>query len=166
MIEYNLNIDFTVVPFPIYDPDIKNAYSTPILHDYGSWLIPKATKSDAFERSATVLEMLAAEGNRRIAPVYFEIYLKRQNAGHDKDMQRMFNIIRNAVVFDVGFLYGSILTYEMPKSAGYEEIFISLRKLWHGASGSFYSSISTIWASIGATATSKMHNLMVDILDY
>ena len=49
IIEKQLELDFTVLPLPIYDPDIKNAYSTPILNDYGSWLIPKATKKDAFE---------------------------------------------------------------------------------------------------------------------
>ena len=166
IIEKQLELDFTVLPLPIYDPDIKNAYSTPILNDYGSWLIPKATKKDAFERSATVLELIAAEGNRRIAPVYFEIYLKRQNAGHDKDMQTMFNIIRNAIMFDIGFLYGSVLTYEKPSGGGYEEVFIALRRMWGTESNAFYSNVSTVWASISSGVTLKLKNLMVDILDY
>ena len=166
IIEQQLELDFTVLPLPIYDPDVKNAYSTPILNDYGSWLIPKATKKDAFERSATVLELIAAEGNRRIAPVYFEIYLKRQNAGHDKDMQTMFNIIRNAIMFDIGFLYGSVMTYEKPSGGGYEEVFIALRRMWGTENKAFYDNVSTIWASIGPGVKTKLNNLMVDILDY
>ena len=159
IIEDQLELDYTVLPLPIYDPNIKNEYSTPILNDYGSWLIPKALKNDSFERSATVLELIAAEGNRRIAPVYFEIYLKRQNAGHDVDMQKMFNIIRNAIVFDIGFLYGSVLTVEDTS-----ELFLQMRRLWRGKLE--FNSLTTFWATYQQTATTKLNNLMVDILDY
>ena len=165
IIESQLELDFTVLPLPIYDPDIKNEYSTPILNDYGSWLIPKAVKRADFERSATVLELIAAEGNRRIAPVYFEIYLKRQNAGHDEDMQKMFNIIRNAIVFDVGFLYGSVMLLEpMSGSAGNAELFLELRRMWNGNAN--YGTMATFWARNESAATTKLNNLMVDVLDY
>ena len=164
MIEGNIEFDFTVLPLPIYKPEIKNKYSTPILNDYGSWLIPKAAKKDAFERSATVLELIAAEGNRRIAPVYFEIYLKRQNAGHDKDMQKMFNIIRNAIVFDVGFLYGSAMLLEPVNGDVPAELFLEFRRMWRGDAN--FGNISTYWARTEAAATAKLNNLMVDILDY
>lgn len=164
IIENQIELDFTVLPLPIYNPDIKNNYSTPILNDYGSWLIPKATKKEAFERSATVLELIAAEGNRRIAPVYFEIYLKRQNAGHDEDMQKMFNIIRNAIVFDVGFLYGSVMLLEPVNGDIPAELFLEFRRMWRGDAN--FGNISTYWARTEAAATSKLNNLMVDILDY
>ena len=166
IIEEGIEHDFTVLPLPLYDANIKNGYSTPFSIDYTSWLIPKATKSEAFERSATVLELLAAEGNRRLAPVYFEIYLKRQVASNDEDMRRMFNIIRNSIVFDMGYLYGSILTYERPDEAGYEEVFIALRRVWSGNGTGVYGNMSTLWAGMKSGVTKKLNNLMVDILDY
>ena len=166
MIETGIEYDFTVLPMPIYQTSIKNAYSTPFSNTYSSWLIPKATKSEAFERSATVLELLAAEGNRRLAPVYFEIYLKRQTASNDEDMRRMFNIIRNSIVFDMGYLYGSVLKYEEPSSGNLGEVFLAVRRIWTGDGTGFHSNITTVWASIGASVTTKLNNLMVDILDY
>jgi hypothetical protein len=164
--EEKLEYEYTVLPMPFYNSAIKNNYSTAICNVYGSYLIPKATSAEAFERSATVLELLAAEGNRRIAPAYFEIYLKRNQAANDPDMMRMFNVIRNSVVFDVGYLYGSSLTVDdMGGSGTQSEVFLALRRLWTG-NNSNYTNIDTIWASIGSTATSKLSNLMIDIMDY
>ena len=165
IIEHGVELDYTVLPMPLYNKDVKNAYSTPFSNDYSSWLIPKAAKSDAFERSATVLELLAAEGNRRLAPVYFEIYLKRQAAASDEDMRKMFNVIRNSIVFDMGYLYGSVLKYDQDgDNPG--EVFLATRRIWAGDGTGFHSNISTVWASIGKSVTTKLNNLMVDILDY
>ena len=165
MNEQNPELEYTVLPLPLYDSDIKNSYSTPFSNTYSSWLIPKAAKTEAFERSATVLELLAAEGNRRLSPVYFEVYLKRQVAAGDENMLKMFNIIRNSITFDLGYLYGSSLTCEnLGGGSGYAEVFIFIRRIFAGTSG--YESITTVWPQIKGTATTKLNNLMVDILDY
>ena len=166
MTEQNLEFEYTVLPLPLYNSSIKGTYSTPFSNTYSSWLIPKAAKSEAFERSATVLELLAAEGNRRLAPVYFEIYLKRQSAAADENMARMFNVIRNCITFDLGYLYGSSLTVENLGSDGFSEVFIALRRTWAGDGTGAYSNIATVWAGIKNTATTKLNNLMFDILDY
>ena len=164
--EENLEYEFTVLPMPFYKTEVKNNYSTSLCNIYGSYLIPKATKTEAFERSATVLELLAAGGNKYLAPAYFEVYLKRQQAAADPDMMRMFNVIRNSIVFDLGYLYGSTLTVENLGGGGvYDEVFLALRRLWTGGS-SVYTNITTIWAQISGTATTKLNNLMCDILDY
>ena len=167
MNEQNPEIEYTVLPLPLYDSNVKNTYSTPFSNTYSSWLIPKAAKTEAFERSATTLEMLAAEGNRRLSPVYFEVYLKRQVANGDENMLRMFNIIRNSITFDLGYLYGSSLTCEnLGGGSGYAEVFIFIRRIFAGDGTGSYSNISTVWPQISGTATTKLNNLMVDILDY
>lgn len=167
MTEQKLEFDFTVLPLPFYNKDIKEGYSTPFSNTYSSWLIPKAANTEAFERSATVLELLAAEANRRLAPRYFEVQLKRSVGANDPDMQKMFNIIRNSIVFDLGYLYGSSLTVEDLNSPGsYLEVFINLRRIWAGTGTSNYSNVTTVWQKIGPGATTKLNNLMVDILDY
>ena len=112
------------------------------------------------------VEAVLARGNRRLAPAYFEIYLNRQSAAADLDMQKMFNLIRNCITFDLGYLYGSSLTVENLGSDGYSEVFIALRRTWAGDGTGAYSNISVVWACIKSTATTKLNNLMVDILDY
>ncbi len=165
MTEQNPEIEYTVLPLPLYKSSVKNTYSTPFSNTYSSWLIPKATKSDAFERSAAVLEALAGRANQVIAPRYFELYLKRQVAANDPEMMTMFNVIRNSIVFDLGYLYGSSLTCEnLGGGSGYAEVFIFLRRVW--SDNKTYPNITTVWAQIKGTATTKLNNLMVDILDY
>ena len=137
MTEDGLEYEYTVLPMPFYKTSIKNNYSTSLCNMYGSYLIPKAQKSEGFERSATVLELIAAGGNQYLAPAYFEIYLKRQQAAMDHDMFRMFNIIRNSVVFDLGYLYGSSLLVENLSGSGYDEPFLALRRIWTGGSNSY-----------------------------
>ena len=164
-VEGNLELDYTVLPMPLYKSSVKNTYSTPFSNGYSSWLIPKATKTEAFERSSAVLEALAGRANQVIAPRYFELYLKRQVAATDPRMQVMFNIIRNSIVFDLGYLYGSSLTCEnLGSGSGYAEVFIFLRRVW--SDNKTYPNITTVWAQIKGTATTKLNNLMVDILDY
>ena len=166
MVEQGLENEYTVLPLPLYKSSVKNTYSTPFSNTYTSWLIPKAAKTEAFERSSTVLESLAGEANRYIAPAYFEVYLKRQQGATDENMRRMFNLIRNCITFDLGYLYGSSLTVENLGSDGYSEVFIAIRRLWAGDGSGAYSNINTVWAGIKNTATTKLNNLMVDILDY
>ena len=81
-------------------------------------------------------------------------------------MMAMFNVIRNSISFDLGYLYGTSLTVENLAGNGiYDELFLALRRLWTGGS-SAYTNITTMWAQISGTATTKLNNLMVDILDY
>lgn len=165
LVESNPELNYTVLPMPLYKSSVKNTYSTPFSNNYSSWLIPKATKTEAFERSSAVLEALAGRANQVIAPRYFELYLKKQVAANDPEMQVMFNAIRNSIVFDLGYLYGSSLTCEnLGSGSGYAEVFIFLRRVW--SDNKTYPNITTVWAQIKGTATTKLNNLMVDILDY
>ena len=77
----------------------------------------------------------------------------------------MFNIIRNSTVFDMGYIYGSSLTVQYPNSYSYAEVFLAVRRVWTGGLAG-YSDISTVWAHIKDTATTKLNNLMLDIVDY
>ena len=163
--EENLEFTYTVLPMPFYKTSVKNNYSTSLCNMYGSYLIPRATRTEAFERSATVLELLAAGGNKYLAPAYFHVYLKRQQAATDPDMMRMFNVIRNSIVFDLGYLYGSSLTVEnLANPSISDELFIAVRRLWSGSQS--YTNINTVWDQVKGTATTKLNDLMVDVLEY
>ena len=164
MAEKEIDIAFTVLPLPLCNYAIKNSYSTPLTNGYSSWIIPKAVKTEAFKRSATVLEVLAAEGNRRLAPVYFEVYLKRQTAARDPDIQKMFNIIRSSTVFDMGALYSNVLTIETVSDNISPSL--ALHKVWAGDGTGDYSDIETVWSKIEGTVTSKLKTIMTELLEY
>jgi len=156
-----IEFNYTVLPMPMYTASIKDGYSTPLTNSYTSYMIPSGLNSTEFERSANVLDLLAAEGNRRLAPTYFEIFLKRMTAADDPDMQRMFNIIRSSVVFDFGMICGSALTVNNLTGSGESEVFIMLRRVWSGYS--VYTDIDYVWSEINSTATSKLNNFVTSL---
>ncbi|MBR6680090.1 MAG: hypothetical protein IKL59_02395 [Clostridia bacterium] len=167
MVEQSLEIECTILPLPFYNYAIKNTYSTPLADGYSSWLIPRAIKKEAFQRSSTVLETLAGGANRYIAPAYFEIYLKRQLAVNDPEMKKMFNIIRDSVVFDIGHLYGYSLTVAPLDEDGDEiPVYVALRNVWAGNGTGDYADIETIWSKIKDESAIKLSSLMTELLNY
>lgn len=162
--EHKLDFDFTILPLPLYDEHIKDSYSTTLVNGYSSWLIPKAVSQEAFERSSTVLELIAAEGNRRIVPAHTELYFKIQLDTYDPDIHKMLQAIRNFVVFDIGVLYGSNLSVEYIG----ENITITeaIYRIWECDDTGYCSDITTVWSGIKDSASSKLNDIMVDLLDY
>lgn len=127
-------------------------------------MIPKGVKKEGFERSSAVLELLAAKAHRYIAPLYFEFYIKRQYVAGDVELQKMFNIIRMSVVFDMGALYSNSLTVET--LSDYVSPSLALRKVWSGDGTGDYADIETAWAMLESGATAKLDAIMSDLLDY
>jgi len=160
--QLTLETDFTILPAPKYNENIKNAYSTPMSNGYTSYFVPKAVGTEDFERSTTVLELLAAEANRRITPIYFATTLLNINNTTETDTVRMFNIIRNSVVFDIAVLYAPSLTVETSDSS--VEPHLLLRRAWEGVSG--YESFATVWINVSSQAESKLDALISDVLEY
>ena len=162
--ERPFEFDLTILPMPLYKKSVKNGYSTPLIDGYSTYMIPKGVKSDAFELSTTVIELLAAEANRRIAPTFYEINIRRQVSLDDRDMERMFQYIRSSTVFDMGALYGDMLAVE----AFGDKVSPSLaiRKIWAGDGTGDYADIETVWSKIEGTVTSKLKTIMTELLEY
>lgn len=105
MVEQQLEQPFAVLPMPMYDATTQDGYITHFSNTYDMYGIP-AQSSDP-DRSSAVLECLASEAYRRIAPAYFEVYLKTRNAS-DNRLADMYDIIRAGIVFDMGVLFGEL----------------------------------------------------------
>ncbi|MBR7098915.1 MAG: hypothetical protein IKC59_05820 [Clostridia bacterium] len=106
MVEQNIESPYAVLPLPMYTAD-QGRYYTHFSNSYDMYAIPVAVGQNK-DRSSAVLECLASEAYRQIAPAYFETYLKTQNAS-DGRLQDMYDIIRDSIVFDMGICYAPAL---------------------------------------------------------
>ena len=105
MVEQELTQPFAVLPLPMYNAGTQEHYSTHFSNTYDMYVIPTGATDP--EMSSAVLECLASEAYRRIAPAYFENYLKKRNAS-DSRLKDMYDIIRAGIVFDAGTLFGEL----------------------------------------------------------
>ena len=99
-------IDYAVVPCPMFNEEQEAYYST-----HGNpcsfWGIPTNTDLD---NAALLLERLAVDAYVYITPALFERALKLKYVTNDVDgISKMFDIIREGVVFDAALLYNRSL---------------------------------------------------------
>ena len=100
-------IDYAVVPCPLYDTEQEDYYSY-----YGNptsfWGIPSNADVDD---SCALLESLGADGYVYISPALFERALKLKYVTNEVDgLSKMFDIIRDGLVFDACMMYNSHIT--------------------------------------------------------
>lgn len=96
----NLDFSYGVLPYPKYDEE--DEYRTTVFPCYSVLTIP--VDSPDPERAAAVCEALAYESWKNVTPAYFETALKVKYA-NDSDSAQMFDIIRESVSFDFGYVY-------------------------------------------------------------
>ncbi len=96
----NLNFTYGVLPYPKYDE--ADEYRTTVFPCYSILTIPVDSLDK--ERAAAVCEALAYESWKNVTPAYFETALKVKYA-NDNDSAQMFDIIRDSVSFDFGYIY-------------------------------------------------------------
>ncbi len=97
----DLTYDYGVLPYPKYD-ESQTEYKTTVLTTYSVVTVPVDSKNK--ERAAAVCEALAYESWNSVTPAYFETALKVKYA-RDNDSTQMFDIIREGVSFDFGYIY-------------------------------------------------------------
>ncbi len=95
-------IDFTygLLPYPKWDAQQEN-YQTSLQRSCYA-LIPTSTFN--VDEASAVLEALSSESYRTLVPEYCEVMLKTRYA-QDNDVARMFDLIGDSVVYDLGLLY-------------------------------------------------------------
>ena len=98
----SMDDDFGILPFPKYDEDDDYHTTYNAVADLG--LIP-ITVSDA-ERTGAITEALCAYGSMRVVPAFYDTALKTK-ASRDDDSEEMIDIIKNGLVYDVGYLSGN-----------------------------------------------------------
>ena len=106
----SMDDEFGVIPYPKFTDE--DEYAT-VTNGGAPLLIIPITVSDA-ERTGAVTEALCAYGSKLVIPAYYDRALKTKYS-RDDDSEEMMDIIKNSIIFDVGYLSGGPL-----QSTGYE----------------------------------------------
>ncbi len=135
-IEYlrDMEVDFGILPYPKYDEEQENYYTT-ILRRYTVAAVPiSASKSS---NSALILEAMASDGYNNILPKYYEVALKGKYV-RDESSSQVLDLIKNSLYLEFVDMYYADLgfsdffaSYVMGSSAGtYASSFEANRKSW------------------------------------
>ena len=89
---------YTALPVPKYDEAQEN-YMSVNTNGFDVWCVPLVAKNP--ELSATVMEAIASEDYRSVAPFYYDQYLKLRYSNNDIGVE-IYDIIRNSVTVDFG----------------------------------------------------------------
>lgn len=97
------DVDYGVLPMPKYNTQ-QEKYKTVTTNLISLYGIFAGSTEEEIDRAGAVLECLGSSGYRGLAPVLFNECLKLRYA-KDGDTGKMYDIIREGVVFDVGRVY-------------------------------------------------------------
>ena len=106
----SMDDEFGVIPYPKFTEE--DEYAT-VTNGGAPLLIIPITVPDA-ERTGAITEALCAYGSKLVIPAYYDRALKTKYS-RDDDSEEMLDIIKNSIIFDVGYLSGGPL-----QSTGYE----------------------------------------------
>ena len=97
------DVDYGVLPMPKYNSQ-QAKYKTVITNLFSLYSIFAGSTQEQVDRAGAVLECMGSEGYRTLTPVLFNECLQLRYT-KDGDTGKMYDIIRDGVVFDVGRVY-------------------------------------------------------------
>lgn len=156
MVEQGIDHPFAVLPIPMYQTE-QGRYYTHFSNTYDMYAIPKATADPSC--SSAVLECLASEAYRQIAPAYFETYLKVQKSSDDR-LAQMYDLIRESIVFDTGVLYGAALNI---KSASGGDRFPHYYVRWGLNKQSGLDKVADSWPTVSEQFEAKWNEILTQL---
>lgn len=142
IVDQKLPFEYGILPIPKYTSE-QEEYVTGMSNTHDVWCVPSGVE-DA-EMCAAILECLASEAYRQVAPVYFETALKIKYAS-DSQAGQVYDIIRAGMTFDFGYIYGNNMD-PVP--------FTSLRKCITGG-----TSWATTWQSMESVVTQQLADIV------
>ena len=102
--------EFGIVPFPKFE---KNDKYAALIGGGSSLLIMPVTVED-YNKTGKIIEALCALGSRDVIPAFYDVSLKTKFA-RDYESEEMMDIIKENLVYDLGYLAGGAL-----QSTGYD----------------------------------------------
>jgi ABC-type glycerol-3-phosphate transport system substrate-binding protein len=96
--------EFGIIPYPKFTEDDK--YAT-VTNGGAPLLIMPITVSDV-ERTGAITEALCAYGSKLVIPAFYDKALKTKYS-RDDDSERMMDIVKDSIIFDLGYLTGSLM---------------------------------------------------------
>lgn len=120
-----METDFGILPFPKLDEQ-QSDYCSPV----GAWksmFLSIPTVQEDIDRTAVILEALAAESLYTLRPAYYDISLKGKHA-RDEESVEMLDIILSTRIYDFGWYYqfGSYNNHIMDLFRNYNSDFTSM----------------------------------------
>jgi hypothetical protein len=97
-----LEMEFGILPFPKLD-EAQSEYYSPTIAWWSLFNCVPILQEDA-ERTAVILEALAAESKYTISPAYYDISLKTKNT-RDEESSDMLDLIFSTRIYDFGWYY-------------------------------------------------------------
>lgn len=100
----SMDDDFGIIPFPKFTDD--DEYAT-IVNAFNHLTIIPITVKDEY-RTGNIIEALCAIGSRDVVPAFYEVSLKTKFS-RDTESEKMIDIIRDSIVYDLGYEIGGTL---------------------------------------------------------
>jgi len=98
-----MEMDFGVLPYPLFDEDQKE-YQTPTSTEcYCPGVMIPVTASN-LERTGAITELLAYYGYQHLTPAYYETSVKGV-ISRDEDTWEMLDLIFGNKIYDIGYIY-------------------------------------------------------------
>ncbi len=106
----DIGFDISAVPTPMYK-ESQGRYYTHFSNTYDMWCIPLTTSD--YECATAVLECMASEAYRILAPTCYDVYLKVKMSTDDLSSS-MYDVIRDSIIFDFSYVYGLCFSQQQP----------------------------------------------------
>ncbi|MBQ8432016.1 MAG: hypothetical protein IJX28_03935 [Clostridia bacterium] len=103
-ISKQIEMDYGVVPVPKKDEN-QERYLSNVANTHDIWSVP--IECDDLQESAAMIECMASESYRQVAPVYFEACVKLRYAP-DGRLAAMYDMIRDSITFDFCQIYSFV----------------------------------------------------------
>lgn len=142
------DVDYGVLPMPKYDSTQKE-YKTVCTNLISLYCIFAGNNEDQANRAGAVLECMASEGYRQIAPVVFNQCLQLRYA-KDGDTGKMYDLIRAGVVFDIGRAYSRAALEDITQSK-WQRCVIDGDKVWGAQSAAIDAQLQALLDKLQAS---------------
>ena len=106
MLQKGVEMDYGVVPVP-KGSDSQERYLSNVANHYAVWCVPNDVAD--FQESTAVIECMAYESYRTVAPMYFDTCVKLRYAP-DERLYEMYDMIRNSITFDFCQTYSFVFS--------------------------------------------------------
>ncbi len=106
-----MELDYGVVPVPKGDEN-QEMYISNVANHHTAWMAPIETED--LQESAALIECMASESYRQVAPVYFDACVKLRYAP-DERLAEMYDLIRETITFDFCQIYSFVFTVDPRK---------------------------------------------------
>ncbi len=97
----SMNDDFGILPWPKFTEE--DEYAT-LINGHASLMLMPITVDDP-EKTGAITEALCAIGSRDVIPAFYEVSLKTKFS-RDAESEKMIDIIKNSLIYDLGYASG------------------------------------------------------------